>query len=536
MEKTSNNPKDELINIFTESPHTVMRKCIEHKKLGWELLRGWDDNSKHNLQVNKELIESLFQRIEQALSESYQRYDSMFSFFDNFTLQMKGGLELSEKISLFKIQRAPNSSEISENQKGGEYYLAMESFNKSVLDFQKKLKETSENVQLEVNKKILSDQIRPFENNIKALYVKIEILKKSLAKRATKTTDKLKSFTKVFTESINLQVKNKRVKKSVFDSANEFVQSVKYIDISLTDFGLLLIALWEQCKVLELKRIVSISTSVEKFSELMNKIFVSDLNNLFIESSKKLKNLKPNVISENVFEYSRFMRPSEKQLIKSRIQKNKEEEQDLGHLKKFFLKPSQSMQDHQINYFLISKWRALQGKGKRNPKTIFIYLSVDFFYSVYTEERTKDRGNEFKLHFSVPIEKCDVFAKREKAEIVMTYTEKGMLWNSKKSVYLKMSNEEVEQFLKYYQRARLLIDEKERNKQEAIWNSQIALNLETEEKDAKKEEDTNTDTDIDIDKELNEKKEDSIKDSDLKEENNDNVNPEDNKSSSDVKD
>ena len=264
-----------------------MRKCIEHKKLGWELLRGWDDNSKHNLQVNKELIESLFQRIEHALSESYQRYDSMFSFFNKFSLQMKGGLELSERMSLFKIQKVSDSSENSENKVGGgEYYLAMESFNQSVLNFQKKLKETSEKVQLDVNKKILSDQIRPFENNIKALYVKIEILKKSLAKRASKTTDKLKTFTKVFTDSINLQVKSKRVRTSVFDSANEFVQSVKHIDMSLTDFGLLLIALWEQCKVLESKRIESISASVDKFSDLLKTIFISDLNNLFIESSK----------------------------------------------------------------------------------------------------------------------------------------------------------------------------------------------------------------------------------------------------------
>lgn len=477
MNKNSTN-SEVHINIFKESPKTVMRKCIEHKKLGWELLKAWDDNSKHNLQVNKELIESLFLRIEGALSESYKRYDSLFSFFDNFTLQMKGGLDFKERLPFFKIQKA-ESSNVSKIQikKGGQYFLAVESFSDAITAFSRKLNQTAEKIELEVNRKILSDKIRPFENNIKALYVKIDILKKSLAKRASKTTEKLKEFTKNFGRSIEDQAKGRRVKQGVFDSAFEFVNSVQQIDMSLTDFGLLLIALWEQCKVLESRRVESISDSVKRFTEVMNEVFSAETIQEFTKSAESLGELNAGLISENVFEYTRFMRPSERSLIKSRLglstgSEEEEPSQNLDHLKRFFMMPSQSSQRKNISYFLLSKWEAFQGKGKRDPKRLFVYLSVDFFYSIYVEERSKDQSENHKFLVSLPIEKCDVFAKREKAEIVLTYTTKGMIWNSKKSVYLKMENDQIEQFINFYQRARLLIDEKELEKEEVKWQSQ----------------------------------------------------------------
>ena len=145
--QTPDSQSAKLVDIFKEYPKTVMRKCIEHRKLGWELLKGWDDNSKHNLQVNKQLIERLFQRIEGALSQSYQRYDSMFSFFNQFALHIKGTGDLYEKIGLFRIKKIKEEESPKDQSQiiGGSYFQAMDSFKTSISQFEQKLNENSKN-------------------------------------------------------------------------------------------------------------------------------------------------------------------------------------------------------------------------------------------------------------------------------------------------------------------------------------------------------------------------------------------------------
>ena len=504
------------MNMMTESHLIILKHCLERKKIGWEVLKGWDENSKHNLQVNKELIESLFLRLENTLRESYKRYDLIFSFFDKFLLEIKGGSQLEKGISLFKLgnnvlksKSQMSKTEIDEREQREPYMLTIAQFNNEFKEFETKLKKNTERMQKEINKKILAEHIRPYENNIKALYVKIEIRKKNLAKRSSETTDKLKVFSKQFKEVMITEEKRKRAKVNILDSAFDFVKSVRQIDMSLTDFGLLLIALWEQCRVLEEKRITAVGNAIEKFVELLSEIFGNEAKKSFSKTIQRLQDLKVQAIIDNIFHYGKYLRKNEQQLIWNRVQDKptnynvepkaqfnsehsipsendksvtpndsedkkcqseqvinkslpKKEKQDIVHLKKFFLSTSAVMKENRINYFRIKQWSGCEGKGKRSPKKMIIFLSVDFYYSIYIENKESKSNDTLKLKASFQVEKCDAFAKREKSEIVLTYVEKGFLWNSKKTVYIKMPQEQVEDFLMYYQQAYMIIDSKER--------------------------------------------------------------------------
>lgn len=81
----------------------IWRLCLERKKIGWETLKGWDENSKHNLQINKVLIESLFSRLEKTLAESYRRYAHLFEFFDSVRVDLSSQVQFHERLSLFKL-------------------------------------------------------------------------------------------------------------------------------------------------------------------------------------------------------------------------------------------------------------------------------------------------------------------------------------------------------------------------------------------------------------------------------------------------
>ena len=217
-------PELKDINIFSMEHNSVLRSCLERKKIGWETMKGWDENSKHNLQVNKDLIETLFQRIENRLGESYKRYDLIFTFFKGFSLQLKAGSNLTTGLPLFRVDENHYQQDITkeEKEKKEPYMLAISEFNKEFETFEQKLNKLAKDVPNQVSLKILAEAIRPYENNIKALYVKIDIMKKSLAKNAADTTDKLKVFSKHFSQGINQELSGKRVKHNVFDCAFDF--------------------------------------------------------------------------------------------------------------------------------------------------------------------------------------------------------------------------------------------------------------------------------------------------------------------------
>ena len=47
---------------------------LEMKKIGISTLKGWDLNVKHNLQVQKNILDNLFERLENQMRQSLQKF------------------------------------------------------------------------------------------------------------------------------------------------------------------------------------------------------------------------------------------------------------------------------------------------------------------------------------------------------------------------------------------------------------------------------------------------------------------------------
>jgi hypothetical protein len=77
------------------------------------------------------------------------------------------------------------------------------------------------------------------------------------------------------------ETKNRRTRKNIFDPAFEFIKSVRGVDVCITDLGLVLIALWEQCNILEEKRLSAIRQALMKFLDIMVEIFGADAQKSF---------------------------------------------------------------------------------------------------------------------------------------------------------------------------------------------------------------------------------------------------------------
>ena len=284
MNKSNSNVLE--LGYSTESQKNITKTCFERKKVGMQRLKCWDEDTKHNLEVSKNFIEDLFQRIEFTLAQSLKRYNSIYTFFDSFIITLKSQIVLREKIELFRMN-INESGDIGSNVRSADLkerepmVFVMVEFNREYELFNKKLETAMEKVSLEVNAKIMSNQVKPYQDNMKSLYSKVSSLRKELLKCSNKTIYKLKKLIKSNQVSMTDNGKGKRTKTNTFDYACEFVQSVKSVDTAITDYGLLLIAIWEQCTILEEKRISSMKQAFLKFLDILNEIFGAEAQRSF---------------------------------------------------------------------------------------------------------------------------------------------------------------------------------------------------------------------------------------------------------------
>ena len=164
---------------------------------------------------------------------------------------------------------------------------------------------------------------------------------------------------------------------------------------------------------------------------------------MLINSRYRIMTIQPETISQNLFDYDKILKTNEIQLVNRRIgKKSVKEGQDIAinphtknsllDLRMFFVMSSEEIKENQLNYFLIKKWVGLDATKANKRPTMIIYLSVDFFYSIYIEKTTRNGEVITELKTRFHAEKSTVHAKPLEKVIVINYIEKGLLWNSKK--------------------------------------------------------------------------------------------------------
>jgi len=274
------------LGYSNENKEMLLKSCQERKKIGHETLKAWDENTKHNLQVSKDFIEELVFRIETLLGESFQRFNMLSLFLQKLTVVIGSEISLSSKMDLFCLDEETSIESIESiprmklKEKEPMLYTMLE-FNREYEMFANKLKETTLRIQNEVVEKILGKSMKPYEKTVKQFQTQAQDLKKLLIKRSNRTLDKLKKFVKIFQDGLIDETKKRRTRKNIFDPAFEFTKSVRSVDVSITDYGLVLIALWEQCNILEEKRLSGIRQALMKFLDIMVEIFGADAQKSF---------------------------------------------------------------------------------------------------------------------------------------------------------------------------------------------------------------------------------------------------------------
>jgi hypothetical protein len=192
---------------------------------------------------------------------------------------------------------------------------------------------------------------------------------------------------------------------------------------------------------------------------------VSKVERELIESRYNISNLQPEKLAQNIFEYNNVILNSEKELIHRKIFDTSKEggamptvsSNSIRDLHKYFQMHNEGSKESNLNYFLIKKWmgREYRKKRKNNPMAL-VYLSVDFYFSIYVVKLDKKgrRVNQLKACF--PAERSDIKAKPLEKIIEISFVDKGLLWDSKKKITLEFNAKQIDEFALHHQQAKVL--------------------------------------------------------------------------------
>jgi len=432
-------PSNSQLTTSSEIMHSVvdlMKSAIERKKSAIENLKSWDVNTKANIQAVKSLIDNMFVALEDVLARSFKRYEKIYNFFEKIRISMASEVSLSEGSDVFRFRRLVDTNGKKELKEETAIHDSISQFDAEFKKFVDGFRMLQLKVKNQINSKILAENVKPYENNIKSLYVQVAATKKNLHKISLATTDKLEELMKAIRENQSEAIKNKRPKTNVFDHVNAFLAHVESIAELVREYGILFLKLYEESLLLEKYRINSIKESFLTYIKIMADFFGNENDKNFQASQSLFQKLNENFLSEESLNLYLLMKPLEIDMV---LEHTKSSTLTIICLREFimsskFFQPVSSI----LENFYLKRYQCYLMETKSANNEVDVYLTNDHFYSV-CKSRNKNTKGETVL--SMPIEEVKLNCEKGRDSLTFRYTEKFFLWNTKKKqTFLFKSN------------------------------------------------------------------------------------------------
>lgn len=274
------------LGYSSENSDSLIKLCQDRKSLGWEIMKGWNDSVRQQIQVTLEFINQLYERVSKLTKKSSDRIEIVTQFLEKMSIVLKSEVHLKDHLGLFSIEQAANSDSLEKikrsRQRENEPILyAMSEFNREYAIFNEKLEDMRGRVKTGIIDKILRNQVTSQTKILENKYKHFSTLKKGLLKWNNKMVDKVKKLNKCFEEQKLPKERSKRTKINTFDAAKEFVESAKNVEMTLSYLGKVLIEIWNQCIILEENRLSSIREAMVKFLDILTEVYGAEAQRTF---------------------------------------------------------------------------------------------------------------------------------------------------------------------------------------------------------------------------------------------------------------
>jgi hypothetical protein len=418
------------------------RSVVERKKAAIENLKNWDVNTKTNIQSVKSLVDNMFVALEEILARSFKRYEKIYNFFEKIKISMASEISFSEGADVFRFKRIVDANGKKEVKEETAIHESISQFDAEFKKFVDGFRMLQLKVKNQINSKILAENVKPYENNIKSLYVQVASTKKSLHKISLATTDKLEDLMKAIRENQSEVAKNKRPKTNIFENVNAFVAHVEGIAELVREYGMLFLKLYEESLLLEKYRINSIKESFLTYIKILADFFGKENDKNFQASQNLFQKLNETFLSEESLNLHLLMKPMEIAMV---LEQTKSPALTVICLREFiaaskFYQPVSSV----LENFYIKRYQCYLIETKETNNEVDIFLTNDHFYSVC---KSRNKSTKGEVILSIPIEEVKINCEKGRDSLTFRYTEKFFLWNTKKKQTFLFKNNTIEEII-----------------------------------------------------------------------------------------
>ena len=403
----------------------------EKKKVALEFFELWDEENQEYLIMVERVLEHIYENINNILNDSLKKKDFFINFFKTTKLLVNKKIHL--KKSLLDLKNTNYKNPDKENP----LIKFTKEFETDFFNFQRFFQTMDKKIDKDLINAI-NQKLLPEEKKIKELSQKLLKIKDNIYKSHKEIKKFHKKFIKKLKKSMELNKKYKLEDSNMFDEALDFFCQIKSISSGLITFSKNFNELYNLSIILDQNINQILKMAIKNYISILKHYLGEDKINFFKKTLENVKQLSFDNLSENNFKISKIIKQGDINLI---LQEINEKEFNLESLGKFFKKCI--LKDHQdiisLLYLHLFKGKIISGEFSQNTDDIFIFLTVDYHYSIYSV-KNKMISNHLT---SIPMQDTEVFIDNKKS-VKFKFVEKGWFFNSKHEFNIELENNEMD--------------------------------------------------------------------------------------------
>lgn len=433
-------------NLEPNLASEIYKTILDKKKIGVETLKGWNLNTKHKLELVRNLIDNLYLRLEENKAKSRKRNEKISKFFEQMRITLRNEFSLKDDENLFGLTKMINSDRGLEIQQEDILSESVSQFDREFKIYIDGFKEIQNTFRTHINVKILSESLKPYEERVKLVQSKLLTLQKKIQKTSLDTDEKFESLLKLMKEASSDPQREKRPRVNFFDHVSFYVKRIEKLIALVKEYGILFLQTYEQVKALEVQRLSSIKNAFLEYIEILSQFFGKQNDRNFLMSQALFSKINEHLLSENQFNLHLLLNPSEAEMV---LKKTGSPILNVVALRDFImLEPYEEDVSELLQRFLHQKYQAYLVESRNNTNEVVVYSTIDYYCSVY---KAKSKKNKPEIVLSVPLEDLQISNDKGKDSLTFRYTERQFLWKTKKQLRVMFAIHPAEKILEEFE-------------------------------------------------------------------------------------
>ena len=413
----------------------------ERRKIALEALKGWDADTKHTLSVTKAILDSVLEWLQKNTLASSERSKRVSDFFDKFQLSVSSSCSMQDFSGLFEFKKQVRSQSRRIVLENSELKDVFEHFDEELHELLDAAKKTENEIKNSIAKRLLKEELAPYQENLAIFFSQILTAKKSVGKDLDSLNGDFDALVKAFDKTYKGKPLARKDQKNVLDFVLSYAQKVDEAVAGLKQYGVMIAKIFEDARVLEVNKFTAFKNAFSTLINRLSELFGSDKTKYFSLSHFLLGKMNGANVGNFIVDLNEAMQPSQVELI---LKKTQTESLNAFSLQTFVDRLKVEDFGPILDLLTCFRENGILIDEDNTHKKVELFASVDNFYSLYEE---KLGANKRELLSVFPVESATCNKGEVKNSLDLYTKERKMFWEEEESFLIIFPQQVIDKIL-----------------------------------------------------------------------------------------